>query len=137
MIGEVNLNSIENKEIRKFGIIACIFFGCLGALGIWAKKILPVCLFGFLTILGIGFIIMPFRLRPLYAGWMKVANLLSRVVNGSILALSYYLVITPSALIKRLFGGRPLPVKPDKNIRSYWVDRTEPSQQKERFSKRF
>ena len=47
-----------------------------------------------------------------------------------ILTLAYFLVITPSALIKLLFGGRPLPVKPDKKASSYWVDRTEGVQPK-------
>jgi len=131
------LSSINNKEIRKFGIIAFIFFGCLCVTGLWTKKMLPVYLFGCLSILGIGFILMPSRLTSVYTFWLKMGHFLGNVVNTSILILSYYLVITPSAMIKRMLGGRPLPVRPDKNIQSYWVDRTEPSQPKERFSKRF
>jgi hypothetical protein len=42
--------------------------------------------------------------------------LIGRVITTIILTLSYYLVITPAALIKRVFGGRPLPLKPDKNV---------------------
>jgi carbamoyltransferase len=49
----------------------------------------------------------------------------------------FYLVITPAALIKRIFGGRSLPLKPDKNVSTYWVTRPEPAQPKERFQKRF
>ena len=59
------------------------------------------------------------------------------MITTLILALAYYLVITPAALIKMLFGGRPLPIKPDKKALSYWVDRTEPVQPKERFIKRY
>ena len=55
----------------------------------------------------------------------------------SITAAVYYLVITPAALIKRLMGGRPLPLKPDKQTESYWVTRAEPSQPRERFIKRY
>jgi hypothetical protein len=62
---------------------------------------------------------------------------LARVVSTLILTLAYYLVLTPSALIKQLFGGRPLPVKPDKTVSTYWIDRTEPAQPKERFLKRY
>lgn len=98
---------------------------------------LPVYLFGCLSILGIGFILMPSRLTSVYTFWLKMGHFLGKVVNTSILILLYYLVITPSAMIKRMLGGRPLPIRPDKNIQSYWVDRTEPSQPKERFSKRF
>jgi hypothetical protein len=46
-------------------------------------------------------------------------------------------VITPAALIKRIFGGRPLSTKPDKNVSSYWVTRKEAVQSKEQYLKRF
>jgi hypothetical protein len=53
------------------------------------------------------------------------------------LAIAYYVVITPAALLKRLFGGRPLPLSPDPDASTYWVSRDEPAQPKERFYKRF
>ena len=130
-------NLISTGETRKFGLIALIFFGCLCGLGLWTKKPIPTYLFGFLSLLGLGFILVPSRLRPVHFAWLKVAHFLGRVVTTVVLALAYYAVITPSALLKRLFGGRPLPVKPDKNVSSYWVVRSEPAQPKERFIKRY
>ena len=133
----MNSNSTDTREVRKFGFIASIFFGCLCVLGLWMKKPLPAYLFGFLFILGLGFMLIPTQLKPVHAAWLKVAHLLGRIVTTLILALAYYVVITPSALIKRLFGGRPLPVKPDKEALSYWVNRADPAQPKERFLKRY
>ena len=133
----MNSSSTDIKEIRKFGLIALIFFGCLCALGLWSKKPLPAYLFGFMSILGFSFILIPSRLRPVYAVWMKIAHFLGRIVTTLILTLAYYLVATPSALIKRLFGGAPLSLKPDKNISTYWVVRAEPAQPRERFIKRY
>ncbi len=130
-------NSTEKKQIRKFGLIALIFFGALCALGVWKEKFLPTYLFGFLSVLGLGFIVAPIPLKPVYNAWLRFAHLISRVITNLILILIYYLVITPSGLLKRLFGGKPLPVKPDKNISSYWVTRTEPAQPRERFFKRY
>ena len=131
------MNSTDIREIRKFGIIALIFFGILCTLGFWFKRPIPTYLFGFLSLMGLGFILSPSGLRPLYSGWMKIAHLIGRIVTTLMLTLAYYLVITPSALIKRVFGGRPLPLKPDKEVSSYWVARTEPVQPKERFLKRY
>jgi len=54
-----------------------------------------------------------------------------------VLTLAYYIVITPTALAKRLISGRPLPTAPDKGLSSYWVSRPEPAQPKERFIKRY
>ena len=123
--------------IRKFGLIAFFFFGVLCALGLWLKKPIPIYLFGFLSILGLGFILFPTQLRPVYNAWLKIAHFIGKIVTTLILTLMYYLVITPAALIKRLFGGRPLPVRPDGKVMSYWVTRTEPAQPKERFLKRY
>lgn len=98
---------------------------------------MPTYLFGFLSTLGVGFVLIPSQLRPVYLAWLKIAHLLGRTVTTLVLALAYYTVITPSALIKRLFGGRPIAVKPDREVSSYWVERSEPAQPKERFLKRF
>ena len=133
----MSLNSTDIKHIRQFGAIAFVFFGCLCALGIWAKKPIPIYLFGTLSLLGLGFILLPIPLKPVYDTWHKIAHFIGRVVTTLILTLAYYLVITPAALIKRVVGGRPLPLKPDKNASSYWVSREEPAQPREQFFKRF
>ena len=130
-------NLIEKKQIRKFGLIAFIFFAILCALGIWAQKRLTIYLFGSLSILGIGFMVVPVQLTPVYKTWLKIGHLLSRAVNTLILILIYYLVITPAGLIKRIIGGRPLPLKPDRAASSYWVTKPETAQPKERFLKRY
>jgi hypothetical protein len=133
----MNLNSTDTREIRKFGIIALIFFGFLCGVGLWTKKSLPAYLFGFLSLLGFSFILTPSWMRPLYVFWLKIAHFMGKAVTTLILTLAYYLVITPTALIKRMLGGVPLPVKPNKNVSSYWVNRTETAQPKQRFLKRY
>jgi len=127
----------DKREIRKFGIIAFLFFGTLCGVGIWTQKTTPTYFFGTLSILGIGFILLPGPMAPIHQGWMKIAHFIGTVVTGLILALAYYLVITPAGFIKRIFGGVPLPTRPDKEAASYWVERAEPAQPKERFTKRF
>jgi len=128
---------MNTQDIRKFGVIAFLFFGGLCALGLWREKPVPTYLFGSLSVLGLGFILMPGPLRPVYDTWLKIAHAVGRVITLLSLSMVYYLVITPAALIKRLLGGRPLPLRPDKEASSYWVTRTEPAQPKERFLKRY
>jgi hypothetical protein len=126
------------REIRKFGLIGFIFFGCLSAIGIWLKNPLPAYIFGLLSTIGLCFITIPSQMKPVYVIWRKFGDFLSQAVTISILSLSYYLVITPSGLLKRLIGGRPLPLKPDKKMESYWVAHPELTKtRKERFLKRF
>ena len=133
----MNSSLTDSKEIRRFGLIAFLFFGCLCALGFWRQKVIITYLFGVLSFLGLAFILFPRPLMPIYKGWVKVTNFIGKIITTIILTLAYYLVITPSALVKRIFGGRPLPTRPDENMDSYWVLRDEPSQPKERFIKRY
>ena len=129
--------STDKKDIRKFGTIALVFFGTLCAIAFWRHKTIVGCIFGSLGALGFGFILLPEVLRPVYCAWLTVAHIIGQIVTAVMLTLAYYLVVTPSALIKRIFGGRPLPVQPDKNATTYWVDREEPLQPKDRFIKRY
>ena len=133
----MNSSSTNNSEIRKFGGIALVFFGFLFGLGFFTSKPVPACIFGFLSILGLGFILIPSPLRPIYTAWLKIAHVIVRTITALTLALAYYMVITPSAIIKRLIGGRPLPLRPNKKMTSYWITRSEPAQSKERFLKRY
>ena len=133
----MSLNSINPREIRKFGVIGFVFFGTLFAVGLWRDKVCAAYFFGFLSIPSIGFILIPLQLRSVYTAWLKIAHFIGSRITILILTIMFYFVITPAALLKKIFGGRPLPVKPDPNSTTYWVTRPEPAQPKERFSKRY
>jgi len=133
----MNSNLTNPAEIRKFGVIGSIFFGTLFAVSVWRDRISAAYFFGLLAVLSIGFILLPVQLKPVYAVWLKIAHFIGSKVTIVILTVLFYFVITPAALIKRIFGGRPLPVKPDPNATTYWVTRLEPAQPKERFPKRY
>jgi len=133
----MNSNSTERGQIRKFGAVALVFFGALSGIGLWRQSVIAAFFFGVLSFLGLVFLCLPGPMAPLYRGWMRVAHVMGRVMTAFILTLAYYLVITPSALIKRIISGAPIPVVPDKGASSYWVPRPEPVQPKERFFKRF
>ena len=130
-------SSTDPREIRRFGLIAFLFFGLLSGLGLWRDRAFPLYFFGLLSVIGLLLLALPVRLKPLYEGWMKTAHFFGRMVTLIVLTMAYYLVITPAAGIKRLFGGPPLPLSPDRERSTYWVDREEPAQPQERFYKRY
>ena len=133
----MNSNLTNPREIRKFGALGSLFFGTIFAVAVWRDKTPVAFFFGLLTLLSIGFVLMPVQLKPVYAAWLKIAHFIGSKVTILILTIMFYFVITPAALLKRIFGGRPLPVKPDPNAATYWVTRLEPAQPKERFPKRY
>ena len=136
-IGAMNLNSTDKKAVRKFGLTALVFFGLLFTWCVWMKKPVLPYVFGFLTLLGAALFAFPSRMKSLYNVWLKTAHLIGWVITTIILSLGFYLVITPAAIIKRIVNGRPLPVKPDKGVSTYWITRTEPAQPRERFMRRY
>ncbi len=137
MTGETNSSSTEPAAVRRFGLAALGFFGFLAGVGLWRDKPLPAVLFGALAALGLLFVLFPAPTAPLYRAWMAVAHRIGTGITAVVLTVAYYLVITPAALVKHIFGGRPLPWAPDRQCESYWQDRSDPAQPAERFSKRY
>jgi hypothetical protein len=130
-------SSTDVKEIRKFGFFALIFFGCLAVLGFWRGKPIAAYFFGGLSLLGLCFLLLPRFMEPVHKAWLKMALRMNLAVTTLVLALTYYLAVTPCAWIKRITGGRFLPIKPDPKAASYWVPRSEAAQPATRFTKRY
>jgi hypothetical protein len=49
------------------------------------------------------------------------------VVNPIVLLLLFAIVVTPTALLMRLLGRRPLRLAPDPGAASYWINREPPN----------
>jgi len=95
---------------REFGLLVGAIFAALGGWWLYRQKFLPVAegfvaLGGVLLVAGAlvpRFLVVPRRL------WMAFAERLGQVVSTVILALVYFLVLTPIGLVKRAFGWDPL-----------------------------
>jgi hypothetical protein len=55
--------------------------------------------------------------------WMRLGLLLSRVVSPIVMALMFYLAITPVACVMRLFGRNSLDLGLERAKPSYWIER--------------
>jgi len=130
-------NNSKTKEIRKFGLISCIIFGFLFALSAYYNKTLTLYSFGSFFSLGVGFLIAPDFLAPVYRGVLKVFNFIGMVNTTIILTVFYCFVITPASLMIKVFGVKTMSTKFDYEADSYWVLRKEPCQPRERFLKRY
>lgn len=68
----------------------------------------------------------PRWLRFLNRLWFLFGMLLHRVLNPLIMAVMFYLVVTPTGLLMRLLGKDPLRLKNDPDTDSYWIKREPP-----------
>jgi hypothetical protein len=71
-------------------------------------------------------IVAPSRLSALNRVWSKIGTVIARVVNPIILALLFFLVVTPMAFFMRIVGKRPLRLTADRTAATYWIEREPP-----------
>lgn len=76
-------------------------------------------------------------LRPLNRVWTRLGLLMGRVVSPVITAILFYLVVTPTGLLFRLFGKDPLCLVFDPNVKSYWIERRPPGPPPETMTNQF
>ena len=108
---------------RSFGLLFFIVF--LG-IGLWPLKngqeiniyLIMISLF-FLTLGLINSKI----LSPLNMAWIKFGEILGIVIAPIIMALVYFIVLTPISLIVRIFGKDLLGLKFFKKQDTYWIKR--------------
>jgi hypothetical protein len=65
-------------------------------------------------------------LAPLNRAWMKLGELMGRVVSPVVLGIIFFGVFTPVGLAMRLFGRDAMARQFDRRLNSYWVNREPP-----------
>lgn len=119
---EPRRDQLRAGEARRFGLTVGTASLVLAALFRWRGR--PAAAAG-LSLVGIllcaGGLVLPERLGPAYRAWMTLAALLNRLTTPLLLAVVYFVVITPVALLTRLFGRDSL-ARPNRAL-SYWVPR--------------
>ena len=60
-------------------------------------------------------------LNPLNKFWHYLGIILGMIVSPIVMAIIFFLVVSPIGLIMRLFGKDVLRLKTNQNIKSYWI----------------
>ena len=112
---------IKNKSTnRSFGIV---FFIVFFIVSLWPllnnDQIRYWALFVSILFLLLG-IINSKVLTPLNKIWFKFGILLGKIVSPVVLAIIFFLVVTPTGLIMRMLGKDLLKLKKNKN-KTYWI----------------
>ena len=113
----------QNSQNRSFGLLFFIVFLVL-ALWLLTKKG-EINLF----LISIAFIFLVLGLlnskilSPLNKGWIKFGDFLGRIIAPIVMAIVYFLILTPISLLVRLFGKDLIGMKFSNDIKSYWIKR--------------
>ena len=78
----------------------------------------------------------PQLLTPLNRLWYSLGMLLGKVISPIVLGAMFFVLISPIALIGRIFGRDELKIKKS-FVQSYWVDRIPPGPSSDSFKNQF
>ena len=96
-------------EGRKFGVQVGLAFLALAAFVWWRGKVgVAPWLGGLGVALLLAGLAVPGLLGPVYRAWMGLALAISKVTTPILMAIIYFVVITPIGLLLRVLGKDPL-----------------------------
>ena len=113
----------KKSSNRSFGIL---FFLVFLGFGLWplTKEMSPNI---YLIIISVVFLVLGLLnsklLSPINEIWIKFGEILGRIIAPLIMALVYFLILTPISLLVRVFGKDLLGLKYLKQQNSYWIKR--------------
>ena len=90
-----------------------------------SKILLPYSIILFILILLIT-ILFPRVLYPLNLSWFYIGIILSKIISPIIISVIYYIIVSPVAIVTRIFGRDELKIKKRKT-NTYWVIRSKQS----------
>lgn len=97
------------QQGRRFGVTVGGAFLVFAALAWWRQSVVltPVLAALGAALMAAGLVV-PTHLGPVERAWMALAHAISRVTTPVVMAVMYFLVITPSGVVRRALGGNPL-----------------------------
>ncbi len=109
--------------LRKFGLAAIIGLGLIGLLfQFWAERSdAAIGLYIAAGVLGLPALTGTVVGLPGYWLWMGIAFVMGNIVGRVLLALVYYLVLTPTGLLRRMLGSDKLRLR-RRQTDTYWND---------------
>jgi len=111
--------------MRDFGLLmAAVIGGVFGLLIPYWKRgeisAMPLVIAAVFAFLGL---VLPGVLKPIFRVWMIIGNVLGAINSRIILGVVFFIVLTPVALLMKIFNRDALRLSRDENTKSYRVSR--------------
>ncbi len=118
--------AVKGSSDRTFGFVLAVIFLVIGLaplasgadVRIWA--LIPAAV---LLILAIA---RPASLGPLNRIWTRFGLWLHKLMSPLMLGIIFYGSVTPIGVFLRMIGKRPLGLRPDAKMETYWITRRPP-----------
>jgi Saxitoxin biosynthesis operon protein SxtJ len=125
-----SMNTVSPPKLpseRSFGLMLAAVLAILGIRGIIGHRsptAYGICLAAS-VVCGLFALTSPKALAPLNKAWFYLGKGMGKIISPIVLAIIFWGILTPVAIVTRLFGRDELRLKRRAN-NSYWIDRTSP-----------
>ncbi len=125
MFEYISHHKIKAGTERNFGLVFAAVFIIISLYPLWFGKNIHLwaCIVAFIFFFFAIFLpkalILPNKL------WFKLGSFLGAIVSPIIMGMIFFLTVTPTGMIMRLFGKDILNQKIKKSVKSYWIKRKE------------
>lgn len=137
MIEEIRLIKESKKDLRKFGFTVGAALIAIAIL-LYIEKSNSVVFWGSAGLLLVALaLIVPNALKPFNKVWMTFAIVLGWAMTRVILAILFYVALTPTGMIARLLGKDPLARKIDRSAQSYWEKKEKTARTSDDYERQF
>ena len=113
-------------ELRMFGLILATFFSLVGGLVLWKTGSWTTAAVIWISalLLCVFYYGVPTSQWLVFRVWIATLYPIGWIISHALLAIVYYLVITPIGLGMRLFGRDPLQRELHRSAKTYWTPRS-------------
>ena len=115
----------KRSSNRSFGLLFFVVFLVIAFWPLTKKSEINLYLISIALIFFVLGILNSKILSPLNKAWIKLGEILGRIVAPVVMAIVYFIILTPISLLVRLFGKDLIGMKFSNDIKkkSYWIKR--------------
>ena len=137
-IVQINTNPTR-RELNQFGFIWLGFVALFGVIAFFKFNSPMVARWLWIAAVVVPIVgwLVPAFMRLVFLGMSYLAWPIGFVVSHVVLAVVYYLVLTPIGLLTRIFGYDSMKKKFDREAASYWIERSPEAVENKRYFRQF
>ena len=113
---------MRKSSEKKFGIIFSIIFLVIGLWPLLNQGPIRLWSIGLSFLFLAATLLLPKSLRILNDNWIKLGEILGKIIAPIVMALVFFTILTPISIIVRILGKDLLRLKFSKND-TYWIKR--------------
>ena len=117
--------NVKKGSARSFGIVFAVVFAIIALWPLWDGNAPRIWASVVAVVFASVAVVRPQLLEPLNRVWLRFGELLHRIVSPVVMGLIFFLAVTPTGLVMRLLGKRPIPLHFEERV-SYWIERQPP-----------